>query len=260
MPTYAILGTTGKTGGSILTLLLKDPSNTVNAYVRSKPKLLSQSPGLEDNKSVRIFEGALTNIDLIASCLSNVDAVFSTIGENENTPGTHMIQDSAHAIVAALCRNGPVKGGEKVPKIIFLSSCSVNPQMLAHEPKIAQWIVTTAFSNAYADLRLAMNYLRLHKSWLKVTFIQPGGLVEDEQKGHVLSLKESGSGFVSYLDLAAGMIEVAQSDDYQWQGVSVVPTSKDVKFEWKAPKQMVRGLIWHFLPSLGWMGKRLGIF
>ncbi len=84
--------------------------------------------------------------------------------------------------------------------------------------------------------------------------------MEDEQKGHVLSLEESGGGFVSYLDLAAGMIEVAQSDDYQWQGVSVVPTSKDVKFEWKAPKQMVRGLIWHFLPSLGWMGKRLGMF
>lgn len=260
MPTYAILGTTGKTGGSILTLLLNDPNNSVNAYVRSKSKLLSQFPQLEENKTVHIFEGALTNIDLVAACLSNVDAVFSTIGENENTPGIRIIQDSVHAIVAALCHNGSMDSGKKVPKIMLLSSASLNTHMLAHEPKIMQWLVTTAFSNVYADLTLAMDYLRLHKSWLNVTFIQPGGLVEDKQRGHRLSLEESGSGFVSYLDLAAGMIEVAQSSGYEWKGVSVVPTSKDVKFEWKAPKQAIRGLVWYYLPSLGWMGKRVGVF
>ncbi|KAK4694588.1 hypothetical protein P7C71_g3019, partial [Lecanoromycetidae sp. Uapishka_2] len=260
MPKYAILGTTGKTGGSILTLLLKSPNNTINAYVRSKSKLLSQVPYLQENKSVHIFEGSLTDIDLIASCISNVDAIFSTIGVNENTPGTRMIQDSAQAIVAALCQNGPVKDEKRVPKIIFLSSASLNPVMHAHVPKFVQWFVSTAMSNAYADLTLAMDYLRLHKSWLNVTFIQPGGLVEDEQKGHRLSLEDSGGGFVSYLDLAAGMIEVAQSDGYEWKGVSVVPTSKDVKFEWKAPKQLVRGLVWHYLPSIGWIAKYIGVF
>lgn len=260
MPAYAILGTTGKTGGSILKLLLEDSNNTINAYVRSKPKLLSQFPNLEESKSVRIFAGALTDIDLIASCLSNVDCVFITIGENENTPGTRMVQDAAHAVVAALCQNRSVDSGNKAPKVLLLSSVSKNPVIFAQEPKIAQFVITTAMSNVYADLGLATDYLLLHKSWLNTTFIQPGGLVEDEQRGHRLSMEECGGGFVSYLDLAAGMIEVAQSDGYEGKGVSVVPTSKDIKFEWKAPRQVLRGLVWHFLPSLGWIGRRVGLF
>ena len=260
MPSYAILGSTGKTGGSILTLLLKDPVNKVNAYVRSKPKLLSQFPALAENKSVHVFEGALSDVDLIASCLSNIDVLFLCIGENENTPGSHMIQDSAHSTVAALSQNMAGDREMKPPKIILLSSCSLNPALTANTPPILFWFLKSAMSNAYGDLGLAMDYLRLHKSWLSVTFVQPGGLVEDEQKGYYLSLEESGPGFISYYDLAAGMIEAAQSDKYNWKGVGLVPTGKDVKFEWKAPKQLLRGLVWHFLPSMGWLGKRVGMF
>ncbi|SLM35661.1 NAD(P)-binding domain [Lasallia pustulata] len=260
MPTYAILGATGYTGRSILTLLLKDPNNKVHAYVRSKSKLLSQRPDIEANKEVKIFEGALNDVPLLASCLSNVDTVFSVLGENDNTPGMRIGEDGAQALVAALTHLRFATEMEHVPRIIMLSSSSVNPGMMAHKPRVVKSIVGTAFSNAYADLRRAEAYLRLHKSWLSVTFIQPGALTEDEQKGHTLSTEHTGDGFVSYLDLAAGMIEVANSGGYGWMGVSVNPTGKDVKFEWKAPKQVARGLVWHFAPSLGWAMKHMGLF
>ena len=260
MPTYAILGATGYTGRSILTLLLKDPNNKVHAYIRSKSKLLSQWPDIEANKEVKIFEGALNDIPLLASCLSNVDTVFSVLGENENTPRMRIVQDGAQALVAALTHLKFAKEMEKVPRVITLSSASVNLRMMARTSRVAKSIIGTALSNAYEDLRLAEAYLRLHKSWLSVTFIQPGALTEDEQKGHTLSTEHATDGFVSYLDLAAGMIEVANSGEYGWMGVCVNPTGKDVKFEWKAPKQVARGLVWHFAPSMGWALKRMGLF
>lgn len=261
MPTYAILGATGKTGSSLLTLLLQNPKNAIHAYVRSKSKLLTQFPHLDENKTVQIFEGALNDIPTLAACISGVETIFSVIGENENTPGLRIVQDSAHAIVAALCHLGCTRGAKNVPKVIFLSSASLNPRMYSHEPAVMHWFLWKALSNAYADVARAEEYLRLHESWLRVTFIQPGALVEDEQKGHALSLDRKGAvPFVSYLDLAAGMIEVAELGSFDGMGVSVTSTSDNVKFEWKAPKQLARGLVWNFAPSLAHAAKYVGLF
>ncbi|KAL6718135.1 hypothetical protein ACLMJK_004222 [Lecanora helva] len=260
---YAIIGATGKTGNALFTHLQKNPQNRVNTYVRSKPKLLSQFPNVDKNSSVQIFPGAINDIPLIASCIRDVDVIFSVLGENENTPGLRIAQDSAQAIVAALCHLGCTKGStNKVPKIIMLSSATVNPRMTADQPAFLTKLLHTALSNAYADIERAEEYLRLHESWVKVTFIQPGGLAEDErQKGHKLSLDRKGAPpFVTYVDLAAGMIEVAEAGEFDWMGVSVVSASHDVKFGWKAPKQIARGLVWHYAPSFAWMAKFVGLF
>lgn len=260
MPTYAILGASGFTGSSILTLLLKDPENCLNVYVRSKLKLLALFPGLEENKSVRIFDGRLDDIHLIASCISpDVNIVFSVLGLNENIPGIRIAQDGAQAIVAALCYPNPNESAKTPPRIVFLSSASINSRIAANESPFILGFVKRAFSYAYEDLALAEAYLRLHESWLNVTFVTPGGLVEDEQKGHVLSLDHSQT-FLSYPDLAAAMIEIAESSGYNWLGVGVLPKGKDVKIEWKAPAQMARGLVWHYLPWIGWAAKHLGLF
>ena len=260
MPTYAILGASGFTGRSILTLLLKDPENRINVYVRSKSKLLSLFPGLEENKSVRIFHGRLDDIPLLASCISpDVNTVFCVLGLNENLPGIRIAQDGAQAIVAALCYPNPEGRAKKPPRIIFLSSASINPRIAAKEPPFILGFIKRALSYAYEDLALAEAYLRLHESWLNVTFVTPGGLVEDEQKGHVLSLDHSQT-FLSYPDLAAAMIEIAESGGYEWMGVGVLPKGKNVKIEWKAPAQMARGLVWHYLPWIGWAAKHLGLF
>ena len=261
MPTYAILGATGKTGNALLELLIENPKNKINAYVRSRSKLLSQFPHLDENKSVQIFPGALNDTPLIASCIKDVDVIFAVLGENENTPGIRIAQDAAHAIVAGLSHLGCTNGAPKVPRVIFLSSASLNPRMYVNDPPGLHRFVSTAMSNAYADLALAERFLKLHELWLKVTFIQPGALAEDERKGHVLSLdRKDAPPFVTYADLAAGMIEVAEGGGYEGVGVSVVSKSRDVRFEWKAPKQLVRGLVWHFAPSLGWVAKSVGLF
>ena len=260
MPTYAILGATGKTGGALLELLLKDPNNHVNAYVRSKAKLLKQKPTLEENKNVKIYEGSIADIPLIASTLGpQVDAAFCVLATNENIPGIRIAQDTATSVIAALChlRNEDVHF--KPPKLLFLSSASLNPTMLGELPAVAKPLITRAMSHVYADLRFAEENLRLHRSWLDVTFVQPGALTEDVQKGHKLSLDKMSESFVSYLDLAAGMIEIAESGTYNWMGVSVNATSKDVKFEPKVPAQISRGLVWHFAPWLYFTCRHLGV-
>ncbi|KAL9632430.1 MAG: hypothetical protein Q9164_005323 [Protoblastenia rupestris] len=261
MPTYTILGATGKTGGSILSLLLQSPANKINLYVRSTRKLLSQNPSLSTNKNITIYQGAVTDIPLIQSCLSpSVDAVFVTLGVNENTPGIRVNQDAAQAIVAALTQIRFADSSAKIPKIVLLSSCSLNEEMSHQDPKFLHWMLLKAFSTPYGDLALAQKFLELHRSWLDVTYMQPAGLVEDAQKGHTLSLNKHADGFVSYLDVAAGMIEVAQTGGYVWEGVSPLPKSKDVKIEWKAPPQMARGLVWHFMPLMGHAMKKIGVF
>ena len=260
MPTYAILGATGKTGGALLELLLKDPNNHINAYVRSKTKLLKQRPHLEENKNVKIFEGSTSDISLIASVLSpQVDAAFGVLATNENIPGIRIAQEMASSVIAALCHLRNQDAHFKPPKLLFLSSASLNPTLLGDLPAVAEALITRAMSHVYADLRYAEENLRLHRSWLDVTFVQPGGLTEDVQKGHRLSVDKMSEGFVSYLDLAAGMIEIAESGTYSWMGVSVNATAKNVKFEPKAPPQILRGLVWHYVPWLYFTCRYLGV-
>ncbi|KAI4183871.1 MAG: hypothetical protein L6R41_005144, partial [Letrouitia leprolyta] len=209
MPSYAVLGATGATGSQILKLLLKDPQNTINVYVRSQPKLFTQIPEINSNKQVNIFAGNLGDTGLIASCLKETDAVFSTVASNDNIPDTHIAQDTAQSIVVALMDLRMTQPQTKVPTIIWLSSASVNPKFYNKEPAIVHWILSHAFSFVYTDLAHAEDYLKMHQKWLKAVFIQPGGLSEDKQRGHALSLEKEVT-FTSYADLAAGMIEVAE--------------------------------------------------
>ena len=260
MPTYAILGATGATGQCLLNLLLQSSNNKVHAYVRSRSKLEKLSPKLAAHEDVQIFEGALTNIPLIADCLSNTTAVFVVLGTNVSYPGMRIVQDGAHSLVAALCHIRAHDLGATLPKILFLTSAGVNPHLNRQTPAFMLRVLHTALSYSYDDLEHAEAFLRLHKSWLNVTFIQPGGLAEDVQKGHRLST-ESTHGFISYPDLAAGMIEVAETPGglYDWKGVAVVPTAKDVKFNWDAPRNMARGLLAHYLPWAYWAFHSMGL-
>ncbi|KAI4175554.1 MAG: hypothetical protein LQ343_001545 [Gyalolechia ehrenbergii] len=256
MPLYAVLGATGATGSNILKLLTKDPQNTINVYVRSKSKLLAQVPGITSNKRVNIFTGNLSDTALIASCVKNTDAIFSTVASNDNVPDTHIAQDTAQSIVVALMDLRMTEPQTKLPTIIWLSSASVNPKFYKKEPAFVHWLLSHAFSFVYTDLAHAEDYLKMHQKWLKAVFIQPGGLSEDKQRGHALSLDKEQT-FTSYADLAAGMIEVAEKGGYDWQGVAVVPATDGTAFEWKTPGRMLRGLTFHFAPWSYWLAKSL---
>ena len=238
MPTFAVLGATGSTGQALLNILLQSPKNTVNAYVLHK-----LSPQYQGHDNLHIFEGALGDVALLADCISNTSAVLCVLGSNESEPGIRVAQDAAHSIVAACCRLRAQDPDVMLPRIVFLSSATINPRLCRDLPPAARWALHTSFSYVYDDLEHAEAYFRLHKDWLDVTFIQPGGLVHDTPKGHALSLERQQT-FLSYPDLAAGIIEaaIASGEEYSWKGVSVVPTSNDTKVEWRVPLFMASTL------------------
>ncbi|KAI4133903.1 MAG: hypothetical protein LQ347_001975 [Umbilicaria vellea] len=257
MSSYAILGGTGKTGRCLLSILLESPENTINVYVRSRSRLLALFPSLSDNKRVAIFSGAIDDIALLSSCISGVNAVFATVATNENVPGLRIAQDQSQSIVAAFCHLRTQDPATKLPRVLILSASMINPTLVAHLPSHVVWVVRHAVSHVYADLEHAERFLRLHKSWLDVVFVQPGALVDGERRGHELSLELEIS-FLSYADMAAGMIEIADSVKYSWQGLSVNPKQEGA-MGWLLPFSMAKGLLFHFIPPSYGVAKQLGL-
>jgi hypothetical protein len=55
--------------------------------------------------------------------------------------------------------------------------------------------------------------------------------------------------------------EIAEKGDaYDWECVSEVPTSEDVKMNVDAPITLMKGLIQHFFPRLCWIGNWIDVF
>ena len=252
MTTYAVLGATGSTGKSLIQILLQSPDKQIHAYCRSKEKLLKLLPNIHDNKNVDIFEGRLDDVDLLANCIRGTRTVFLTVAVTDNVPGCTIAQDTARVVISALEK---LKAESmKLPKLVVLSSASLEPKLMSQEPKFVHSIALYAFSNIYNDLRAAEELLRSKEALMSITFIKPGGLSHDAQKGHVLSTEVARSP-LSFLDLAAGMVEVADSDSgqYDMKNVAVIATAKDVAFP--SPLPVIRGLLFHFFP---WMYRYLG--
>ena len=99
---YAILGATGQTGSSILSLLSASPTSQINLLVRSKEKLASISPSYLTNPNITIYESTISDIPTLAKCLSGIKAAFLTVAVQANIPGCSIATDTAHAVVAAL--------------------------------------------------------------------------------------------------------------------------------------------------------------
>lgn len=250
---YAILGATGFTGQNLLKLLAKSPENHINVYVRSKAKLERMFPTIVTQSNVHIFEGQLHDLDLMRRCLANVSAVFSVVATNDNVRNCSIAQDSARVLVETLQSIREKDAHARLPRLIILSATPVSRNKSINDyAGFGHWLLMKALCNLYGDLIKAESFLRQHEDWLNVVFIQPGALSSDpEQRGHTLSVTKSASGFLSYVDLAAGMIEAAQSGDmYDWKGVCVNPVSAETKFDWQAPKNLIRGLwqcFWQWL-------------
>ncbi|KAK0102315.1 hypothetical protein ONS95_005938 [Cadophora gregata] len=129
---------------------------------------------------------------------------------------------------------------------------------MSSTPGIILNILYRANSYIYDDLRVAEKFLlsKENESLVRATFVRPGALAHDAQKGHYLSLEKAEMP-LSFLDLAAGMLEVAEDEKGRWigKGVAVSPTAKDVPFPWEAPLFLFTGLLFHFLP---WTFRYLG--
>lgn len=253
MATYAILGATGNCGTALIQNLLASPlAAKINAYCRNKAKLIRLVPEILDSKSIEIFEGNIQDVDLIASCINNTDAVFMVVTTNDNIPGCSLGQDQAKSVIAALEKlKKESPPGMKVPRLILLSSATIDDHLARKMPWWFRPVMLTAASHVYKDLEVTEEYLRAQSDWVSTVFIKPGGLSVDIQRGHKLNFDDEES-FISYLDLAAAMIEAAEDREgiYDMKNVSVTNANGAAKFPPGTPKCILMGLLRHFFPSL----------
>jgi putative NADH-flavin reductase len=251
MSAYAILGATGQTGGSILQLLGDSPKNKINVLVRSRSKLERSYPPLSSNNNIQVFQGNISDIPTLTQCLKGTKAVFLTVAVTENAPGTSISLDTARAVISGLQTLKAEDPHFKPPRLIILSSASLDDKFWRGVPAFVHNVMYAANSYIYDDLARAETYLRQYEDWLDMTFVMPGGLTHDVQKGHELSAERQQT-FISFLDLAAGMVEVADADA-RWEGkhVSVVlKGGRKARFEWWAPVVLGKGLLCHVCPWL----------
>ena len=250
MATYAVLGATGNCGSSLIQVLLQSPNIKVHAYCRNKAKLTRKLPEVVESKRVQIFDGRIDDVDLLASCIRGCRAVFLTVTMNDNIPGCSVSQETARSVILALQNlKAESKSELRIPKLVLLSSATIDDHLARKMPIWFRPIMLRAGSNVYEDLRVTERFLRAQQDWVSTIFIKPGGLAIDKPRGYKLSLDEENS-FISYLDLAAAMLEAAGSDDYDMKNVSVVNTGGSAAFPRGTPLCIFYGLLRHYFPWL----------
>jgi putative NADH-flavin reductase len=254
MSTYAIIGATGNCGTALLDILSRDHNVKVHAYCRSREKPLALVPSVVDNKRVEVFQGSIYDVDLLAQCIKNTKAVFHVVSTNTYIPGCNVGLHTANTLVTALQqiqtpRASPA--GSKLPKIVLLSSATIDDHLSLDMPWLFRTILLTASKHVYDDLRRTEEFLRAHESLVTTIFIKPGGLSVDKQRGHRLDLDHEES-FVSYLDLAAAMVEASDDPDgqYDMKNVSVVNTNGSACFPRGTPGCLLTGLLRYYFPWL----------
>ena len=249
---YAILGATGNCGSALIQVLLKSPNNKINAYCRNKGKLTRLLPEVVENKRVEVFEGSIQDVDLMARCVRGCRAVFLAVSSNDNIPGCDMAQNLTKTVIHALEKLKTELGPSlQTPKLVLLSSATIDDHLARDMPKWFRPIMLLAGSYVYDDLKVAESLMRAESSWISSIFMKPAGLSVDVGKGHRLTLDEEES-FIAYPDLAAGMIEAANEEDgrYDMKNVGVVNTNGSAKFPRGTPLCILYGLLRHYFPFL----------
>lgn len=257
MSTYAVLGATGMIGSACLQALFTSTDVSINCLVRSEAKLGRLTPEIASSSRVRIFQGDITNIDVLTDCLVGTSAVFLCVACSHNTPGVRIAQDQVLSVAAALSRVRSSNPHQRLPRLLLLSSAEV--EKVRHLNRNTPWLVCCFLyqcsSYVYEDLMLAETYLREQK-WLNCVFVKPGGLSHDAPSGHKISEEEQQT-FLSLDDLATGMVELAEEHEGRWDGkdVSVVSkTGKLAKVETRAIPGLLKGFVVHWFPwSYPWL-------
>lgn len=254
MATYAVLGATGNCGTALIqNLLSRQPPATIRAYCRNGAKLMRLVPEVAHAPTDRldIFEGSIHDIPLLTSCIRDCQAIFLVVSTNNNVPGLRVGQDTAASVIHALEQLRAKDDLKQIPKLVLLSSATIDDQLSRKTPALLRRVLFMSASNVYRDLQEAEKILRAQQSWVSTVFVKPGALSVDKQRGHALSLTEEESP-VSYLDLAAAMIEAADDEDGRYEGrnVGVVNTGGRASFPTGTPFCILMGLLSHFLPVL----------
>ncbi|KAF2024551.1 StcQ-like protein [Setomelanomma holmii] len=251
MTSFAVLGATGNCGTAILELLLQTTDATIKAYCRNKDKLFRLVPAAVNNPRVEVFAGSILDAELLGKTMYGCKAVFLTATTNDNVPDCHISQDLVHTVIKALSNwKSEDKAHPRIPKLVLLSSATLDPWISRKNPWVNAIVRRSAW-HVYRDLELAEEFLRKQEDWVSCVYIKPGGLSVDIQRGHRLTLDDEES-FVSYLDIAAGMIETAMDNDGKWdnKNVGVVNAGGKAKFPSGTPKCIICGLLSFYFPFL----------
>ncbi|KAK5075026.1 Oxidoreductase dmxR7 [Lithohypha guttulata] len=251
--TYAVLGSTGNCGSALIQNLLERPNVKVNAYCRNRNKLFRLLPEVVDNKRVKVFEGNINDAQLMANCVRGCKVVYMTVTSNDNIPGCSLSEDTARAVIAGLEKiKAEGKAGVVMPKVVLLSSATIDDHLARKMPWWFRPIMLTAASYVYDDLRRTENFLRSHADWVTTIFIKPGGLSIDIKRGHRLSFDEEDT-FISYYDLAGAMMEAGDDPEgrYDMRNVGVKNSGKEgAKFPAGTPQCILMGLVRHYFPFM----------
>lgn len=249
MASYTILGGTGNGGTALLNFLLEKTTAQIKVYCRNQDKLVRVVPAAHNNSRVEVFAGNITDVDLFAKALSGSRAAFLVASTNDNIPGCHISQDLVRTVITALEKRR-AEGETAVPRLILLSSATIDPWISRKSPWVNAIVRRSAW-HVYRDLELAEAFLRQHEDWAPCIFIKPGGLSVDVRRGHRLTLDEEES-FVSYADIAAGMVEAADCDNGRWdkKNVGVVNANGKAKFPAGTPRCILLGLLRFYFPWL----------
>ena len=149
MPTYAVLDATGSVGQSLLNIILLSPTNKIHTYCRSSQELKDLAPSIASNKQVEVFEGSLQDTPLLASCLRGTEAAFLAVAEVKNKPGCSIARESAHTVVPTLLLLRKQKSETKLPRLIVLSSASLDHGLMSGTPQPILNILYRANSYIY---------------------------------------------------------------------------------------------------------------
>ncbi|KAL2195269.1 hypothetical protein P885DRAFT_79210 [Corynascus similis CBS 632.67] len=165
--------------------------------------------------------------------------------------GCRLGQDTASVLIDVLQSLRGEDGRNALPKVILLSSSKIDDDFSRHQPALLRHILLRSASNVYRDLEEMERLLRANEDWLTTIYVKPVALSVDMQRGHAVSLIEQ-DGPLSYLDLAAGMIEAADDEEgrYDLRNISVVNINGKAKFPTSTPMCILMGLLRHYFPFL----------
>lgn len=250
MDTYAVLGSTGNCGTALIEILLQRPTAKIHAYCRNRAKLSRLLPDIESSGRVTVFEGSIQDLQLLISCVRDCRAIFLVVSTNDNIPGCRVGQEITIRLISALEGLKQVEGAKK-PKLVLLSSATIDDTLTRNTPYMLRKILLLSASNVYNDLMETEKLLRAQEGWLTTIYFKPGALSVDKQRGHALSLAQADNP-VSYLDLAAAMVEAADDTEgrYDMRNLGVVNTNGAAKFPAGTPLCILMGLLRHFFPFL----------
>ncbi|KAF2165977.1 hypothetical protein M409DRAFT_23704 [Zasmidium cellare ATCC 36951] len=238
MPTtHAILGATGGVGSAIVHSLLSSRSpedQHINLLVRSKQKLLAQIPRLKtppSNTTLTIFEGTISDHDLLRSCLQNADCIYQCISAPSPSKPTTISYDTVKSIIAALEAIKSTSPETYTPPTLLLNrSSALNPHLQVPISTPFSHFLHFAIHNIYFDLSRAVDLLHsTPASLLKYILLDAPNLFHpfspETKTGYEVVTEGAMSLAVNYADFGDAVVEIAgRRGEFRGRGVGVSAT------------------------------------